>query len=60
MKSLIQFDVDKFQRIRVVTEALKIMNGVLNEVDASSEYKFELMKVVFEESGISLPKENYN
>ena len=36
------------------------MNGVLNEVDASSEYKFELMKVVFEESGISLPKENYN
>ncbi|MGL5068373.1 MAG: BRO family protein [Sarcina sp.] len=54
------FDVDKFQRIRVVTEALKIMNGVLNEVGASSEYKFELMKVVFEESGISLPKENYN
>ena len=49
------FDVDKFQRLRLANDTIKIFKGVLDDITLDSKYKFLLMKKIFVESGINLP-----
>ncbi|WP_297437847.1 BRO family protein [uncultured Clostridium sp.] len=49
------FDVDKFQRLRIANDTIKIFKSVLDDITLDSKYKFLLMKKIFIESGINLP-----
>ncbi|MGL5067500.1 MAG: BRO family protein [Sarcina sp.] len=49
------FDVDKFQRLRLATESAKLLKGLLDDVETDSICKLAVVKTLFSESGIELP-----
>ncbi|MGL5575598.1 MAG: BRO family protein [Sarcina sp.] len=49
------FDIDKFQRLRIVTESAKLLKGLLDDVDTDSICKLAVIKTLFSEVGIELP-----
>ena len=50
-----EFDIDKFQRLRLATESAKMIKGLLDDVDTDSICKLAVIKALFLESGINLP-----
>ena len=50
-----EFDIDKFQRLRLATESAKLLKGLLDDVDTDSICKLAVVKALFSESGIELP-----
>jgi prophage antirepressor-like protein len=50
-----EFDIDKFQRLRLATESAKMIKGLLDDVDTDSMCKLAVIKALFLESGINLP-----
>ncbi|MGL5577346.1 MAG: BRO-N domain-containing protein [Sarcina sp.] len=49
------FDVDKFQRLRMANESAKLLKGLLDDVDTDSVCKLAVIKTLFSEAGINLP-----
>ncbi|MGL4451056.1 MAG: BRO family protein [Sarcina sp.] len=41
------FDIDKFQRLRIVTESAKLLKGLLDDVDTDSICKLAVIKTLF-------------
>lgn len=50
------FDVDKFQRLRIASDSAKMFKELLDDITSDSKYKFLLIKKIFVDSGIELPK----
>lgn len=50
------FDIDKFQRIKVAYDSAKMFKELLDNITMDSTYKFLLLKEIFNQSGIELPK----
>ena len=49
------FDVDKFQRLRLANESAKLLKELLDDVDTDSICKLAVIKTLFSEAGIELP-----
>lgn len=50
------FDIDKFQRLRIASESARMFKELLDDITLDSEYKFLLIKKIFVDSGIELPR----
>lgn len=50
------FDMDKFQRIKIAYDSAKMFKELLDNITMDSTYKFLLLKEIFNQSGIELPK----
>ncbi|MGL4453006.1 MAG: BRO-N domain-containing protein [Sarcina sp.] len=49
------FDIDKFQRLRIVSDTAKMLKSLLDDVDTDSICKLAVIKTLFSEVGIELP-----
>ena len=49
------FDVDKFQRLRLANESAKLLKELLDDVNTDSICKLAVIKTLFSEAGIELP-----
>lgn len=55
LKNNLDFDVDKFQRLKVAYETSKLFKSLLDDITLDSKYKFLLLKKIFNDSAFELP-----
>lgn len=55
LKNSLDFDMDKFQRLKMAYETSKMFKDLLDDMTLDSKYKFLFMKKIFNDSGFELP-----
>ena len=55
LKNSLDFDIDKFQRLKMAYETSKIFKGLLDDITLDSKYKFLVLKKIFNDSGFEIP-----
>lgn len=55
LRNSLDFDMDKFQRLKMAYETSKIFKDLLDDITLDSKYKFSFMKKIFNDSGFELP-----
>lgn len=55
LKNSLDFDMDKFQRLKMAYETSKMFKDLLDDITLDSKYKFLFMKKIFNDSGFELP-----
>lgn len=55
LKSSLDFDIDKFQRLKMAYETSKIFKDLLDDITLDSKYKFLVLKKIFNDSGFEIP-----
>ena len=55
LRNSLDFDIDKFQRLKMAYEASKMFKDLLDDITLDSKYKFLFMKKIFNDSGFELP-----
>ena len=55
LRNNLDFDMDKFQRLKMAYETSKMFSSLLDDITLDSKYKFLFMKKIFNDSGFELP-----
>lgn len=55
LRNSLDFDMDKFQRLKMAYETSKMFKDLLDDITLDSKYKFLFMKKIFNDSGFELP-----
>lgn len=55
LKNNLDFDIDKFQRLKMAYETSKIFKDLLDDITLDSKYKFLVLKKIFNDSGFEIP-----
>lgn len=55
LRNSLDFDIDKFQRLKMAYETSKIFKDLLDDITLDSKYKFLVLKKIFNDSGFEIP-----